>query len=152
MLFRSLSTSFDYEYVQDKFKPLERLRNVEFSRDWGLGLQSLASTESIIKASAKLQNAKNNSISYQLMNYNRSDKYNGFQQNIQQIQNWGGWQFNNQLAYTKFNASLTKGNFIKPVFDLSKELKRFKDYRLGFRYSFEQIGRASCRERVYSSV
>ena len=133
-----LSTSFDYEYVQDKFKPLERLRNVEFSRDWGLGLQSLASTESIIKASAKLQNAKNNSISYQLMNYNRSDKYNGFQQNIQQIQNWGGWQFNNQLAYTKFNASLTKGNFIKPVFDLSKELKRFKDYRLGFRYSFEQ--------------
>ena len=134
----NLTTNLDYEYVQNKFKPLERLRYVEFSRDWGLGLQAQPATENIIKASARLQSAANNSLSYQLMNYNRSDDYNGFQQTIQQVYNLKGWLMNNQFALTNFNAALSKGNFLKPVFDISKELKRLSDYRLGFRYALEQ--------------
>ncbi len=133
-----LTTNVDYEYVQNKFKPLERLRYVEFSRDWGLGLQTQSATENIIKASAKLQNAKNNFLSYQLMNYNRSDNYNGFQQTLQHFYNWKGWQLNNQFALTSFNALFTKGSFLKPVIDISKELKRLNNYRLGLRYSSEQ--------------
>jgi len=133
-----LITNLDYEFVQGKFKPLERIRNVEFSRDWGLGLQVLPSDEHIIRASARLQNAKNNSVSYQLMNYNRGDDYNGFQNNIQQVFNWKGWQLNNQFAFTNFKARFTKGSFIKPVLDISKELKRLKDFRLGFRYALEE--------------
>ncbi|HMK19367.1 MAG TPA: hypothetical protein VK492_14290, partial [Chitinophagaceae bacterium] len=97
-----LITNLDYEFVQGKFKPLERIRNVEFTRDWGLGLQTLPADEHIIKASARLQNAKNNSLTYQLMNYHRGDDYNGLQNNIQQYQNLGGWQLNNQLFFTNF--------------------------------------------------
>src|SRR5690606_24329488 len=44
----SLTTLIDYEYVQDKFKPLERIRNVEFTRDWGLPLVTQAATENIL--------------------------------------------------------------------------------------------------------
>jgi len=133
-----LITSFDYEFVQGKFRPLERIRNVEFSRDWGLGLQTLPADEHIIKASARLQNAKNNLLSYQLMNYNRGDDYNGFQNNLQQLFNWKGWQLNNQLASTNFKTRFSKGSFIKPVFDISKEFKRLNDFRLGFRYALEE--------------
>jgi hypothetical protein len=133
-----LITNLDYEFVQGKFKPLERIRNVEFSRDWGLGLQPLPADEHIIRASARIQNAKNNSLSYQVMNYNRGDEYNGFQNNIQQLFNWKGWQFNNQLAFTNFKTQFNKGSFIKPVADISKELKRLKDFRLGFRYALEE--------------
>jgi len=133
-----LITNFDYEYVQSKFKPLERLRYVEFSRDWGLDLQTGSATENILKASARLQNAKNNSVSYQLINYNRSDHYNGFQHNLQQIYKWQGWQMNNQLALTNYNASLRKGSFVKPVLDISKELKKLNDYRVGIRYALEK--------------
>ena len=133
-----LITSLDYEFVQEKFRPLERIRNVEFTRDWGLGLQVLPADEHIIRASARLQNAKNNSITYNVQNYNRGDDYNGFQNNIQHVFNWRGWQLNNQLAFTNFRARLTKGNFIKPAFDISKQLKRFNDFRLGFRYALEE--------------
>ena len=133
-----LITNLDYEFVQGKFKPLERIRNVEFSRDWGLGLQPLPADEHIIRASARLQNAKNNSLSYQLMNYNRGDDYNGFQNNLQQLFNWKGWQLNNLLAFTNFRTRYDEGSFIKPVLDVSKELKRLKDFRLGFRYALEE--------------
>src|SRR5688572_22903734 len=133
-----LITNLDYEFVQGKFKPLERIRNVEFTRDWGLGLQTLPADEHIVKVSARLVNAKNNSLSYQMMNYHRSDEYNGFQNSIQQIQNLNGWQFNNQFAFTNFKTQFSEGNFIKPVLDISKELKRLKDFRLGFRYALEE--------------
>ena len=133
-----LITNLDYEYVQGKFRPIERLRNVEFSRDWGLGLQTIPSDEHIIRASARLQNAKNNSLSYQLMNYNRGDEYNGFQNNIQQFFNWNGWQLNNQFAFTNFKTSVTKGSFVKPVIDISKELRQISNFRLGFRYALEE--------------
>ena len=133
-----LITNFDYEFVQGKFRPLERIRNVEFTRDWGLGLQVLPADEHIIRASARLQNAKNNSLTYQVQNYNRGDDYNGFQNNILHFFNWQGWQLNNQLAVTSFKSQFSKGNFIKPVLDISKQLKRFSDFKLGFRYALEE--------------
>jgi len=133
-----LITNFDYEFVQGKFRPLERIRDVEFTRDWGLGLQVLPADEHIIRASARLQNAKNNSLTYQVQNYNRGDDYNGFQNNIQHIFNWQGWQLNNQLAFTNFKDRLNKGSFIKPVLDISKQLKQIDNFRLGFRYALEE--------------
>ena len=60
-----LNTQLDYEYVQQKFKPLERLRGVEFSRDWGLPLFSQPADENIIKATAGIKDKNNNSFSYQ---------------------------------------------------------------------------------------
>ncbi len=131
-------TGFDYEYVQNNFKPLERLRQVEFSRDWGLPLVLNAATESIIKASAQLRNKNANSISYQFTNYNRSDNYNGFQNSVLHILNWRGWLFNDGFAITNFKTLDTKGAFLRPVIDVSKELKQFYGLRLGFKYTTEQ--------------
>jgi hypothetical protein len=73
-----LNTLLDYEYVQKKFKPLERLRNVEFTRDWGLPFTFQPVDENIIKVFAALKNGAGNSVAYQFVNYHRSDNYNGF--------------------------------------------------------------------------
>src|SRR5690606_1878303 len=77
-----LTSSADYEYVQDKFRPLERLRNVEFSRDFGLPILTEQATKSILRLGAGLKNAKGNSLSYRFINYNRSDDYSGFQNSL----------------------------------------------------------------------
>jgi hypothetical protein len=133
-----LLTSLDYEYVQNKFKPLERLRTVEFSRDWGLALQVIPETENIIRASAGLRNNKNLGITYRFTNYKRGDSYSGVQNAIQQNTDWKGWQFNNEFVITSFDALNDKGTFWRPTIDLSKQLKQFKNYRLGFRYAEEK--------------
>jgi len=117
---------------------LERLRAVEFSRDWGLPLFSLPADENILKATAELKDKNNHSFSYQFTNYHRSDNYNGFQNAIYHIVNWKGWQMNNQFITTNYNAADNKGSYLRPVIDISKQLNNFKKWRLGVRYALEQ--------------
>ncbi len=133
-----LNTALDYEYVQSKFKPLERLRTVEFSRDWGLPFTLLPANESIIRATAGLSDKSNHSLTYGFINYNRSDKYNGIQNTLQHNAAWKGWQINNQFVITNFNAATDKGTFLRPVIDISKELKQINNWRLGLRYAIEK--------------
>ncbi len=132
-----LNTLVDYEYVQDKFKPLERLRSVEFSRDWGLPILLTPATENLIRLGAGLKDTRN-TLSYRFTNYTRSDNYKGSQHILTQVANLHGWLFNNDFTITNFNTATTKGNFFRPIIDLSKQLKKVNDWRLGFRYSLEQ--------------
>ena len=133
-----LLTGLDYEFVQSKFRPLERLRSVEFSRDWGLPLLIQPETENIIRATAGLKDNKSQALIYKFTNYRRGNNYNGFQNAITQITDWKGWQFNNEMVITNFDAFNTKGIFLRPTIDLSKQFKRMKNYRLGVRYAEEQ--------------
>lgn len=132
-----LSTQLDYEYVQKKFKPLERLRSVEFSRDWGLPLIQLPADESILKAGATLKSKSNNTLTYQFINYHRSDKYNGFQHSLMQNGNIKGWQMNNQMVVTNFDNNSDKGVLFRPVIDFNRQFKQINNWRLGFRYALE---------------
>lgn len=131
-----LISSIDYEHVQQKFKPLERLRFVEFSREWGLPLVLQPATENILRLSSQLKNS-NSSLTYQFMNYRRSDSYKGSQNIIQHTINAKGWALNNQLALTSFNGFTGKGNFFRPVLDVSRQFRRLASVRLGFRYALE---------------
>ncbi|HEX7844344.1 MAG TPA: hypothetical protein VF476_01010 [Chitinophagaceae bacterium] len=133
-----LSTGVDYEYVQNKFRPLERLRTVEFSRDWGLPLVFTPATENILRATAGLKNNKNHSLTYQFTNYRRSDDYKGFQHVIRHGLDWKGWKFNNEFVATNSNTANDKSVFLRPVIDMSKQFKQVKNWRLGFRYALEQ--------------
>jgi hypothetical protein len=133
-----LNTALDYEFVQNKFKPLERLRTVEFSRDWGLPLVPTLATENIIRASAGLRDNKDHSLSYQFVNYHRSDNYNGFQNSVKHSARWKGWHFNNEFVATSFNNANDKGLFLRPVIDMNKEMKHLNNWKLGFRYALEQ--------------
>ncbi len=135
-----LNTGIDYEYVDRKFKPLERLRNVEFSRDWGLTLNSIPfpADENILRASIGLKDKNNHAVSYQFTNYHRSDNYNGFQNKIQHNATLKGWTFDNNFTITNFNKLSDKGSFIRPTIDFSKELKQLNNWKIGFNYQLEQ--------------
>jgi hypothetical protein len=132
-----LNTLFDYEYVQRKFKPLERLRLVEFGRDWGLPLQLQPSNDHIFSSSFQLKNQKNHSAGYQFISYDRSDNYFGYKQILSHGFTVKGWQFSNVFDITNFSTFFDKGRYLRPVIDFNKELKKINNWRLGFKYALE---------------
>ena len=134
----NLKTGLDYEFVQSKFRPLERLRLVEFSRDWGLPLILAPADENIIRATIGLKNKNNHSFIYNLTNYHRSDNYNGVMQVINHSLNMKGWVINNQFSLTNFEGAQDKGTVVRPVIDVSKQLSKISNWRLGTRYALEE--------------
>ncbi|GAB3413567.1 hypothetical protein GCM10027516_02830 [Niabella aquatica] len=145
----SLVTAVDYEYVQQRFQPLERLREVEFTRDWGLPLTMQRATENIIKASAGLHGENGNSLQYHFVNYNRSDHYNGFQNALTQFTNVKTWFFNNQFVLTNYNTANYKGYFLRPVIEISKTLPWMKNWMIGGKYTLEEN---SSRDKISDTL
>ena len=134
---KKLITDLGYEYVEALFKPLERLRNVEYTRDWGLALRVAPADERIANAGIKLQDAKANAIGYQLTTYNRSDGFSGVRNSVAFLQDIGGWQFNNAVNLSGMHTHDDKGYFWRPSLSVKKSFKKLKDYQLNVSYSVE---------------
>lgn len=132
-----LQTRLGYEFVQSRFKPVERLRNVEFLRDWSLPFEITVADEHISNLGVKLGDTRGNFFQYDVASYNRSDKYNGLRHMLSTYNNIGGWKLTSQLSLTSVNNTLQKGNFIRPLIDLGKELTRWRKMQVGFKYNSE---------------
>ncbi|MBL0146720.1 MAG: hypothetical protein IPP48_14295 [Chitinophagaceae bacterium] len=139
-LFKStlqLQTKIGYEYVQARFKRFERLRNVEFLRDWSLPYEIAVADEHIITFSTKIANVKGDFISYAFANYNRSDDYKGFRHQLNQYATLNGWKLLSNISFTNTNNIFQKGIFLRPAIDISKELIKYKKIQIGAGYSSE---------------
>ena len=132
-----LQTKLGYEFVQTRFKPIERLRNIEFLRDWSLPYNIANADEHLTNAAVKLGDSKGNFLQYDVTDYNRSDKYNGLRQILNSYNNFSGWKLTNQFSLTTINSSIQNGTFFRPTIDLNKELTRFRKMQIGFRYNSE---------------
>lgn len=126
-----------FEWVEHSFRPLERLRNVEFTRDWGLPLQVLPADETMYAAGLELNDKKNNRLRYQFTGYQRSDGFKGGRNSLIHQQNTKGWIFNNQLNITKSSSLLDDGYFLRPSLNIAKTLAGLRNYTVGVSYELE---------------
>lgn len=134
---RKFLTEGGYEYVEARFKSLERLRNVEFTRDWGLPYIVTPENETIYNASLSLADEARNSIKYQFTSYSRGTKFQGFRNSLSQVQDLKGWRLNNQFNIANLESKTDKGYFLRPTIDVSREMPAFKNYVIGSSYSVE---------------
>jgi len=134
---RELTSNAGYEYVQNNFKPLERLRPVEFNRDWGLSLNAGTATEKIYNAGLQLGDKKLNLLRYDIARYQRGDGFSGTRHIFTQKQNIKGWHLNDQLSITSTDSITYKGSFIRPTIDLSKQFVHLKNYTIGATWAVE---------------
>jgi hypothetical protein len=129
-----LQTNAGFEFAQARFKAVERLRNIEFLRDWSLPFDLLPSNEKITSFSTKISDASSNSVQYEIVNYNRGDGYNGFRQTLTQHASKNEFNVNTVFSFTNFNAKLQSGNFIRPTIDINKSFSKLSFLQTGFKY------------------
>ncbi len=132
-----LQSTAGYEYVGKRFKPLERLRTVEFLRDWGLTYDVPAADERLPTASVKIADAKNNSLAYAYTGYLRSDNYKGNRHVLEHFSNWKGFQLHDIVRYTNIQSNQASGYFLRPFVELNKTFAKLNNYQVGASYSLE---------------
>ncbi len=124
------------EYVQARFKPLERLRNVEFTRDWGLPLQTVVQDETILTAGSELS-GNNQLFRYQLTKYHRGDSFNGLRNTLTQQKTSGNWTMNNVVMLSNVNSATDKGYFFRPTLNIARKFPKLKNHTLSAQYALE---------------
>ncbi len=139
-LFNSLlkfSSAAGYEYVANEFRALERLRNVEFFRDWSLPYETGAADENIFSGTFKMEDPKQNFFKYDVTSYNRSDNYHGLRHVMEQFQNINGYKINSRLNNVHFNYNQITGNFLRPSINIYKTFKKINSLNVYIKYTGE---------------
>lgn len=156
---RPLLVNLSQEYVNKRFNPLERLRSVEFLRDWGLSMTNFSATglpmmttsvtENILKGGLSWKHAQKGGWEYLTTYYQRSDFYKGWQHLLRQQERIKNWQFTNQLLLTQFSMPGAKGNFFRPGIDIITRLPGKSGFLVGASYAVENN---SIREEITKNL
>jgi len=126
-----------YEFVQSKFTAIERFRNVEFNRDWNLGLQPLQEDENLASARVGLRKTDLGSFQYEAGMYTRGSTYQG-------IRNAATMQFAKAGFSGMATASLMQSKtdtinseYFRPNGFVEKSFAKLKGLTVGGRYLLE---------------
>jgi len=133
-----LKTDAGFEYVDQNFTSVERLRPVEFSRDWGLPILTNQTSEKLPTFSVGVVNEKGDQLQYNFGSYMRGDGYKGLQNKIQHTQNTvSGWQFNELVSLTNMTLPDGSGYYFRPTINIGKVFKGFHNLGIGAGYLME---------------
>ncbi len=130
----SLASTVGYEYVQQRFQPLQRLRDVEFYRDWSLPFSPAVADEKIAEVGVQLADSAGNNIAYNAVNYTRSDGYNGLRQTLSNQHNIKGYALKNNINYTSLSSDSITGYFLRPTMEIKKRIRSLQNLEAGASY------------------
>jgi hypothetical protein len=76
----TLKSSFNLDYISDKFKSVERLNPVEFNRDWNI--ETSFGNQTLIRSSIELSKTTKNYIQYNFENLKINENYTGYKHGL----------------------------------------------------------------------
>lgn len=133
-----LNADLGAEFASKNFRPIERLRTVEFARDWGLDLVVPSADEQLLHAKIQLKQQAHYSLGYRISSYNRDKSYRGIRNTLEHQYTQNGWQMNNVLAITQFNDDFKSGYFLKPSIDILKQFPTLHNREFSMKYTVER--------------
>jgi hypothetical protein len=134
----TMQTDVGGEFATASFKPVERLRTVEFTRDWGLDLVVVPAEEKLLNAQMRIQDKSNQQISYAIGTYQRGKDYNGIRNRVEHQLNANGWRINNVFALTQFTNADKRGYFLRPTVDIAKRIASLQNREFSLKYNLEK--------------
>lgn len=132
-----VNSALEVEWVSQHFRPIERIRSVEFYREWGLDFLPNFTSEFLPKLNLQIIDSKNNSFQFQNTYYQRGDGYSGLQTKINHLNKIKNLQIQSALQYTKYATKQSDGYFLKPNIGFSAPLKFLKNAEFGMQYQLE---------------
>jgi hypothetical protein len=126
-----------YEYVQERFRALERLRPVEFTREWGLPIFLQQQQEQLANAGFELLRNENNRMSYTIQSYRRGGTFTGIRHVAEHYINQKGWTWNAKINYSLTDSTTAKGFFLRPMVELKKRIDQLNKIETGVSYYLE---------------
>jgi hypothetical protein len=133
----TLQSKLGYEFVEARFKTIERLRNVEFNRDWSLPFDAAPADQHLLTAGATAIDKRNNFFTYEFTSFMRSDNYEGYRHTVENTMKIKGWQLTDKIYMTNINSPVQKGSFTRPSVEISRAFPSFKNVTIGGGYTGE---------------
>lgn len=147
-----LITNASAEFATSKFKPVERLRSVEFYRDWGLAIIVNPADEKIYQATIGIKDKRGVSLIYDASRYNRSDNFKGIRHKFEQHLVNDKWNLKNSIVLTSTSDNYYKGYFFRPVIDVSRNLKSLGNHIIGLKYELERNQSMSLQNKLINPI
>lgn len=131
---RRISSALYYEYVQDRFRPLERFRQVEFVRDWNIPLNEQAQTEHLGGVKLGLQQKDLGEVEYRIGTYTRGSNFAGLQQVFALGGQKGGWRVLARGDWVTQRSNLSRSSFLRPYAELERTFRKLAGITIGSRF------------------
>lgn len=117
-----LKSNLKFDFINDKFKSIERIQNIEFNRDWNI--ENIFGNQKLISSALEFSNKKNNAINYMFENLEFSDSFTGNKHHLfgnLKLKNVS-IHFNNSILNNK--TSFEKGTFSRYYISSKYNLKK----------------------------
>ena len=123
-----------WETADKYFKPIERLRNIEFYRDWGLEWDADNADENLVNADVSYKRKNKIGFGYAPTAYFRSDGYKGLRHFLNADVNVKNFIINSKISQTGFSGNNFHGTFFRPSYEIKKVLPALRNIETGIRY------------------
>lgn len=131
-----LKSNLSYEYFSKNFRSVERIRNVEFSRDWNIIQEEIddKSEQQYLVAGLHFSSDTLGSVHYFYENLTLGDNYKGNRHNLTAHIRSGGTRFRLDGSMMKNENGLTKNSFDRLYSQLTQSISKFW---LGAKFNYE---------------
>ncbi|MDG2431412.1 hypothetical protein [Flavobacterium sp.] len=114
----NLDAITNYQFIQQSFRSVERIFNIEFDRDWNLntivtGNQSLLTTGLVLQMNPKSTNTNRGLIAYQFEKLDFTDSFSGNRHVINGKFTTKNWTVANQGSYLSSSDPVDSSTFIR---------------------------------------
>lgn len=120
-----------YEFVQDRFNPLERFRNLEFARDWNLNADFSVQHEHLGSIALSMSREGLGKMKYQLATFVRGAVYTGTQQIADIDLRLHGFHLSAINHWMRQTGSTFKSSFLQPQVLLERQFDKLSKLTMG---------------------